>query len=152
MSSVRFHSAGLLLCAILLAACAAPSGPGSHAGQPYLVNSQRTLFYSFGPSQSNGPDFALYHGERVTMLSYQYGYSHIVVEGTGQSGYVATEDLTPAPPAPKASPTPLSSSRSRHHHASSLDSLPPTPADEAKVPLPEFPESEPPPGAPRFRY
>jgi hypothetical protein len=112
------------------------------------VNAQRTLFYTWGPAQATGPDFALYHGQRLTMLSYDYGYSHVAVVGTNQSGYVPTEDLVPAP---AASPSP-SPSHSHHRHSASGDFRPPTAADQSQIPLPEFPESKPPPGAPPFRY
>jgi hypothetical protein len=143
--------------AMLMGGCLAPAGPGSHAGEPYLVNTQRTLFYSFGPAQTTGPDFALYKGQRLTMLSRSYGYSHVALEGGGQSGYVATEDLVPGPPAPHPSPTatPGASSRSGHrrHAGGGSPGRTPSAAEQSQVPLlPEFPESKPPPGAPPFRY
>jgi hypothetical protein len=116
-----------------------------------MVKTPKTLFYNYGPAQASGPDFALTQGERVTMLSYDYGYSHIAVADTGQSGYVATEDLAPAPPEATPSPTPpLVASRSRRHHGA--DSRPPTAEEESEIPLPEFPETKPPSTAPRFRY
>ena len=34
-------------------------GPAATPAQSYIVNSQRTLFYSYGPAQATGPDFAL---------------------------------------------------------------------------------------------
>jgi hypothetical protein len=138
---------------MLLAGCAPTAGPGTHAGDAYMVKSQRTPFYSFGPAQSLGPDFALSHGARVTMLSYQYGYSHVAVEGSGQSGYVATEDITPAPALTGPAPSPsalLAISRPRHRH--NYESQAPTAGDQSQIPLPDFPESKPPPGAPAFRY
>jgi hypothetical protein len=137
---------------MLLDGCSTATGPGTHAGDAYMVKSQRTAFYSFGPAQPSGPDFALNHGARVTMLSYDYGYSHVAVEGTRQSGYVATDDLTPAPPLPAPSPSALLAlSRARHRHGGDESQLP-TPEEESQIPLPEFPESKPPPGAPAFRY
>jgi hypothetical protein len=119
-----------------------------------MVKSQRTPFYSFGPAQASGPDFALNHGSRVTMLSYQYGYSHVAVEGSGQSGYVATEDLAPAPALTGPEPSPsalLAVSHPRHRH-NNYETQTPTAGDQSQIPLPEFPESKPPPGAPAFRY
>jgi hypothetical protein len=137
---------------MLLAGCLSAAGPGSHAGEPYIVNSQRTLFYSYGPAQASGPDFALSHGDRLTMLSREYGYSHVAVAATGQSGYVATEDVVAAPPLPTPSPSPgLAGGHSRHRHRG-YDSLPPTAGEQSQIPLPEFPESKPPPNAPPFRY
>jgi len=136
---------------MMLAGCASPSGAGVHAGESYAVKGQSTLFYSYGPAQASGPDFTLGHGQQVTMLSYQFGYSHVAVAATGQTGYVATDDLTPAPPQPKASSTSLLASQTRRRHAGD-ESRPPTPEEESQIPLPEFPESEPPPNAPPFRY
>jgi hypothetical protein len=133
----------------MLAGCAAQSGAGVHAGDAYIVKTQRTLFYSYGPAQASGPDFALSHGEQLTMLSYEYGYSHVAVAATGQTGYVPTDDLAPAP---KASPTPSLLASQSHRRHGSEDSRPPTPEEETQIPLPEFPESEPPPNAPPFRY
>jgi len=136
---------------MLLAGCAGASDPGVHTGDPYIVNSHGTLFYSFGPSQTTGPDFALARGQRLTMLSYGFGYSRVSVEGTGQTGYVPTEDVTPAPPPPPPpKPAPLPSPS--RHRRTSANSRPPTPEEESRIPLPEFPESKPPPGTPPFRY
>jgi hypothetical protein len=117
------------------------------------VNAQRTLFYSFGPAQATGPDFALSYGQRLTMLSYEYGYSHVAIQATGQTGYVPTEDVAPAPspaqPGPAASPAPSAHHR---HGASTGSNRPPTPAEQSQIPLPDFPETQPPPGTPPFRY
>jgi hypothetical protein len=137
---------------MMLPGCASPSGAGVHAGEPYIVNNHGALFYSYGASQASGPDFELGGGQQVTMLSYEYGYSHVAVAGTGQTGYVATEDLSHAPPQPKASPTPsLLAAQTRRRHGGD-GSRPPAPDEESQIPMPEFPESEPPPNAPPFRY
>ena len=139
-----FTSAALLL----LAGCST-TGPGARAGEPYIVNSHGTLFYSFGPVQAAGPDFSLPAGQRVTMLSYSYGYSHVVTQ-SGRAGYVPTDDLQPAPPAP--SPKPGSTPSATPHRRSTSIFRQPASADQSPVPLPEFPESKPPPNAPGFRY
>ena len=133
---------------MLLAGCSSASGPGVHAGESYVVKTPHTLFYSYGPVQATGPDFALDRGQRVTMLSYDFGYSHVVIEGAGKTGYVATGDLKPAPALAKPSPSPAH--RRRGGYAG--ESRPPTAAEQSRIPLPEFPEAEPPPGSPAFRY
>ena len=137
---------------MLMAGCSAPAGAGSHAGEAYLVNSQRTLFYAYGPAQGAGPDFALYKGQRLTMLSYGYGYSHVAVKGTGQTGYVPSEDVAPAPPLPHPSPSASPGGSRARHRADGTASRPPTGAEQSQIPLPEFPESKPPPNTPPFRY
>jgi hypothetical protein len=115
-----------------------------------MVKPPHTLFYTYGPAQASGPDYALAQGQRVTMLSYEFGFSHIAVAGSGQAGYVATEDLVPAPPL--AAPSPMPTAAWRGHHRHSADSRPPTAEEQSQIPLPAFPESEPPPTAPHFRY
>jgi hypothetical protein len=136
---------------MVLAGCSATTGPGAHAGEAYMVNVPRSLFYSYGPAQASGPDYSLGKGQRLVMLSYEYGYSHVAIVGTGQSGYVPTGDLVPAPPMP--SPTPaLALVAERSHHRHGPDSRPPTAEEQGRIPLPEFPESKPPPDAPSFRY
>jgi hypothetical protein len=138
----------LMLGALALAGCSSGGGGGAaHNGQEYSVIAQRTMFYSFGPSQTTGPDFALYNGQQVKMLQYAFGFSRIKVEGSGQAGYVATEDLVPAPATPAPSPSP---GASRHHHRE--DERAPTAEEQGRIPLPEFPEAKPPPDAPPFRY
>ena len=144
--------AAILLHAMLVAGCSTAGGPGTRAGDAYIVKNSRTPFYSYGPAQASGPDFALSQGDRVTMLSYEYGYCHVAVQGTGQSGYVATEDLAPAPPQPKPAAPALAGGSHPRHHRSGYGSRPSGPVDESQIPLPEFPESKPPPGAPAFRY
>ncbi len=61
--------------------------------------------YRYGPAQGFGADFNLTKGQRVVMMRREYGYSRVMTD-EGQSGYVATEDLVPAPPAPKSTPGP----------------------------------------------
>jgi hypothetical protein len=137
-----------VLGAVCVAGCASPAGPGSHAGETYVVNAQHTPFYTFGPAQAGGPDFALSHGQRVTMLSRDYGYSHVAIEGTGQAGYVSTDDLIPAPPkaASLASALPSPAIRRRAPRQTGDYGV------EPGAPLPEFPDAKPPPGSPSFRY
>ena len=92
--------------------------PGKH----YVVNTQRTLFYKYGPAQATAEDIALYKGQRVTMLSRQFGYSHVAAGGW-QDGYISTEDLVTAPPG-QAAPR---CRRGRHSRFGGRDFPPPTP-------------------------
>jgi hypothetical protein len=67
----------------------------------YVVSTPQTPIFRYGPAQSFGPDFNLQQGQHVVMLRREFGYSRIMTDD-GQSGYVATEDLAPAPPPAKA--------------------------------------------------
>ena len=145
---MRPHFFAILLCAALLPGCAGSSGAGVHAGEPYIVKTQHTPFYSYGPSQPSGPDSSLPRGARLTMLSYAYGYSHIAIEGTGQTGYVSTDDIGPAGPAPEPTPIPIPA----HHRRIMEESPYPTPVKEDTNQLPVFEDTLPPPDAPPFRY
>lgn len=139
----RVRNFGVLLVGVALAQAGCTStGGNQHAGEPYIVNAQRTSFYEFGPSQNNGPDFALYNGAHVTMERYAFGFSRVKVDENGRLGWVSTDDIAPAPPPPKPSPTP----RHRGHGRE------PTAEEQGPIPLPEFPEAKPPPDAPPFRY
>ena len=149
---------------VLLAVCApqfgcGSAGAGAHAGERYAVNTQRTLFYKYGPAQSTGPDFALYKGQTVTMLSRAFGYSHVATV-EGQSGYVATEDLVLAPPEQQLAPTSQAGSRGgegatkrgKTSGSSASGGRRPTRSEEATVPPPELPQSKPSTHTPGFRY
>lgn len=138
-------SALLLGLLFFLPGCA--TDQNTHAGERFMVNAQRTLFYKFGPVQPTGPDLALYQGQRVTMLRRQFGYSHVALE-TGQTGYVATEDMAPAPPDPAPAPTPtlataVAPAAGRGSGPQPRRSEPrgrrPTAAEEAAVPPPDLP-------------
>ncbi len=139
----------LLLCTAILTGCAGTdTGVGAHAGDAYIVKSAHTLYYSYGPAQASGPDSSLPRGTRLLMLSREYGFSHIAIAGTGQTGYVSTDDLAPAPPLPKPAPLPTPV---RHHRIMEEEPLS-TPDNPDKIPLPVFEDTLPPPNAPPFRY
>src|SRR5438105_959551 len=92
----------------LLSACATkPVKPGTR----YIVTAPKTAFYKYGPAQSFGPDTTLAQGTIVTMLESTWGFCHVMTE-TGLGGYVSSDDLKPAPPAP-ATPAPTLASNPR---------------------------------------
>ena len=88
-----------LLTALALGACATKQ---VKAGTRYIVTAPKTAFYKYGPAQSFGPDTTLPHGTIVTMLESTWGFCHVMTD-TGLGGYVSSDDLKLAPPAP---PTP----------------------------------------------
>lgn len=58
-------------------------------------------FFRLGPQQAGGADRSLRQGERVMLHRKQFGYSRVQLEN-GQIGYMANEDIQPAPPEPRA--------------------------------------------------
>ena len=57
-------------------------------------------FFRLGPQQAGGADLSLRTGERVMLQRKEFGYSRVQLED-GQVGYMANEDLQPAPPEPR---------------------------------------------------
>lgn len=142
----------------------------------YVIGPPQTPMFRYGPAQSFGPDFNLQQGQHVVMLRKEFGYSRVMTED-GQSGYVATEDLIPAPPPVKVAATrggytaprmptrgsggrPGVSSANAHviesgplFGADDLPGLPPLPErdnGEPPKPRPEEPKKDAP--KPEFRY
>jgi hypothetical protein len=98
----------LAIAGTLAVACSsAPKNPAATGGKPglYLVSAQETPFYKFGPAQGNGPDARLKKGQLLTMVEKHYGYSRVQTEDS-QAGFVATEDIEPAPPDAQPTPAP----------------------------------------------
>jgi len=94
--------------AILLAFSAALLFPGCvhwfarHSPAPasktslYAIKADHSSFYRFGPQQGHGPDRELTRDTLVTVIRRSFGYSKVRLEG-GESGFVANDDLVPAP-------------------------------------------------------
>jgi hypothetical protein len=66
----------------------------------YIVSAPQTPMYRYGPAQSFGPDSNLQQNQHVVMIRRDSGYSRVMTDD-GQTGYVSTEDLSPAPAPPK---------------------------------------------------
>jgi hypothetical protein len=115
---------------LLLAGCASQSFDPDKAPE-FLVQSDYAPFYSLGPGQGRGPDASLQRGERVKMLRREFGCSYVEIKG-GRAGYIANEEIAPAPqrePEPSASP-----SRKRSQSGSAGVSN----AFESSVPMPDI--------------
>ena len=91
------NSAALAL--VLLAGCAREIAP---PGSRFLVSTQSAQFYKYGPAQSFGADFVLPKGQRIIMLERSFGFSRVMTDD-GITGWVASEDISPAPPEPRTS-------------------------------------------------
>jgi hypothetical protein len=86
----------------LLAGCA--TGPSGLDGGRYAVTAVKAPFYKYGPAQAFGADFALLHGQKVTMVERAFGFSRVMTDD-GISGFVATDEIVPSPdPVPAVQP------------------------------------------------
>lgn len=117
-----FAGCGLLF----LAGCATEPVP---MGSRFVVTTPSAGFYQYGPAQAvelninqhtfandmanfqRGPDFRIGKGAAVTMLKREMGYSKVVTDD-GVTGYIANENLKPAPPVARAAPTEMRNERS----------------------------------------
>ncbi|MEP6955818.1 MAG: hypothetical protein ABI883_03255 [Chthoniobacterales bacterium] len=150
MSGGRFI-AGLGFAALVLggfAGCASKGNNGAakvNNGKVFAVTAEKTSFFRYGPQQGNGADQELPRDTLVTLIRPSFGYSKVQLVGNAQEGYVASEDIRPAPPTLLASLNPLpevsSSSTTEHFDVQSTDSnyVPPPEA----LPDPDLPPTVP---------
>ena len=90
-----------LAVAVLLSACASNSGNASAAansGKVFAVTADTTPFYRYGPQQGNGADQQLPKDTLVTLIRPSFGYSKVQLVSGSVEGYVASDDIKPAPP------------------------------------------------------
>ena len=65
-----------------------------------VIANDYAQFFRLGPQQAGGADLSLRTGEFVMLQRKEFGYSRVQLED-GQIGYMANEDLQPAPPEPR---------------------------------------------------
>lgn len=99
ISTRRGAAIAIAVVSACLAACSTGSNPVAKATSEKLfaVTADKTSFYRYGPQQGNGEDQSLPKDTLMTLIRPSFGYSkvHLV---TGGEGYVASEDIRPAPP------------------------------------------------------
>jgi hypothetical protein len=91
-----------LLC-LALAGCATKAFTPDQAPE-YVVIKNFSPFYRMGPMQPGGPDGSLPLDTRVKMMSEEMGFSRVQLEDM-RTGYVANENIAPAPPKPPEAAT-----------------------------------------------
>ena len=101
----------LLVLTALLFGCGTVQKIGSIAGTNggwYAVTADHTPFYKYGPQQGSGPDQQLAKDSIMKVIRPSFGYVKVKLQD-GEDGYVASEDIRPAPVAlvaEKLSPPP----------------------------------------------
>lgn len=90
-----------VIAALWLAACeTVPEGPPPEYVPDMVVCTEYASFFRLGPQQPGGADLSLRTNETVMLRRKGFGYSRVQLED-GQVGYMANEDIQPAPPPPK---------------------------------------------------
>lgn len=97
-------------------------------GKVFAVTADKTSFYRYGPQQGNGADEELPRNTLVTLIRPSFGYCKVQLMSGAQEGYVASEDIKPAPPtmlaaltAPAVRESATSSSDVEHFDVRSTD-------------------------------
>jgi hypothetical protein len=93
--------------AVVLAGCAESNlnqVTTANGGKFYAVITDSAPFYRYGPQQGNGPDMKLQKDRLMTLIHPSFGYCKVKLT-TGEQGYVASDDIRPAPPALVAATT-----------------------------------------------
>jgi hypothetical protein len=130
----KFIALPLLALATLLAGCSTVqkiSDLSGTTGDWYCVTTSQTPFFRYGPQQGNGPDEQLPHDSIMKVIRPSFGYVKVRLQ-SGTDGYVASEDIRPAPAAlvaektapPPPEPTP-STLVASHEEQFGLDSADP---------------------------
>lgn len=96
----------ILCCAALLAAGAFTgcstvtkiTAADAQNGKLFAVAADETAFYRYGPQQGNGPDEKLPKDTLMTLIRPSFGYCKVQLVSGAKEGYVASEDIKPAPP------------------------------------------------------
>jgi hypothetical protein len=139
-----------LLALLLFGGCALPQSPAPKTDQ-FQVSVPRAQFYKYGPSQSFGPDFVLVKGQRVTVTKRSFGFTRVVTQD-GVTGYVASEELEPAPPDPVPAATPQQLARRGKMRDGAVEPTADLPLFDVNDVPSALPDKGPPKPAPGFRY
>ena len=131
---------------LLTTGCQSSNQPRIFSGTTnswYSVAASQTPFYRHGPQQGNGPDMQLPRDSIMKVIRPSFGYVKVQLPD-GENGYVANEDIRPAPAtlvAEKLAPLPPTvADQSEQLKLNSGDLrliAPPEPLPEAS-PRPEF--------------
>jgi hypothetical protein len=121
----------VLALAICLGACSSTHNnpvTKANSGKMFAVTAPETSFFRYGPQQGNGPDETLPKDTLVTLIRPSFGYCKVQLAKGGAEGYVASEDISPAPPTLLAAlnpPPPLPESTSETENFDMQSSEPP---------------------------
>lgn len=152
MRAERTFLVPLFFVAALATGCALSNKSGALSATTsgwYSVAANQTPFYHYGPQQGSGPDMQLPRDSIMKVIRPSFGFVKVQLQD-GEGGYVASEDIRPAPPeivaeklapppAPATAPATIASQAERFRLNSDDPRLiaPPEPLPEPS-PIPEF--------------
>lgn len=99
-STMRRWVACVFVCFAATGCETVPPTPSPEFIGDTVIATDYAQFFRLGPQQAGGADLSLRTGERVMLQRKEFGYSRVQLED-GQIGYIANEDLQPAPPEPR---------------------------------------------------
>jgi hypothetical protein len=98
--TMRRWAACVLFCLAGAGCETVPPEPSPDFVGDTVIANDYAQFFRLGPQQAGGADLSLRTGEFVMLQRKEFGYSRVQLED-GQIGYMANEDLQPAPPEPR---------------------------------------------------
>lgn len=141
MMRARSHLAVGLAAFFIFSGCAGKKTTllRQSGGKLFAVRADRTSFYRYGPQQGNGPDESLPKDTLMTLIRPSFGYCKVKLVDSEKEGYVASEDIQPAPPTLLASLNPTTpAAAAQPEHFDTTSSEPPPPET---LPAPDLPPS-----------
>jgi hypothetical protein len=147
-TATRFLPSTLQIAACIVLLAAALSGCSSvrkitaadtKNGKLFAVATDQAAFYRYGPQQGNGPDEKLPKDTLLTLIRPSFGYCKVQLIAGAKEGYVASEDIKPAPAtlvAALTAPPPSAISSSGPENFDVGTSAPPPPES---LPAPDLP-------------
>jgi hypothetical protein len=78
----------------------------SRDGILFAVTTENASFFRHGPRPGRDPDLKLAKDAIVKLIRPSFGYSKVQLVASGEQGYVASEDIRPAPSTLIAAATP----------------------------------------------
>jgi hypothetical protein len=150
ISKVRIAPLVSLLVAAIVLCCGCTKSnrarpAAANGGKFFAVTADSTPFYLYGPQQGSGADKTLPKDTLVTLIRSSFGYAKVKLT-TGEQGYVARDDIRPAPPALIAAantPTGSSTVPSRPDFTDPGFTTPPESLPEFEpTPIPNPPDSD----------
>lgn len=124
----RLALAAAAVLALFFAACSSVTKTVQKVTKPpenaklFAITADSASFFRHGPQQGREPDQKLSRDTLVKLIRPSFGYSKVQLVASGEQGYVASDEITPA--------TPMLIASTATARPESVSSAPPSPAAE----------------------